>query len=711
MRVCHALIFSFLCVPLCGGAMAQSAGRDDVLTMHASRERTGWFSHQAKLTPGAIESGHFGRLWESPQLDGFGNYPARLYASPLYVDGITIRTPEHKGTFRVVVAATSTGYVYAINAARTSGVVPGAILWKAHLDAPCILFWDGSAMGILGTPVIDKARKHLYVADCASQGSFKVYALDLSTGAVMDGWPVSIAEKTLEQAGIDQNPQPRSAPPPAPWKPRRFSIQRGALNLSPDDRYLYVTIGQGRGWVVAVDTQAKAVASAFSSTPLATDSIGGVWASTGVSIDARGEVYAVTGASFGEPHAPPFHNWAQSVLEFAPLTRSDPRLTLAGVYTPFNYCRTEAVDADLGSSGAAILPAPDGQPQNQNHLLLAIGGKQGNAYLLGPSSFNAPGTERQPCSTDSASDRSLLAPEPQPQFGAPGPINVFGPYSDADGALDSAKNRATPAYFRDAVGDEYVFLTGSAKDPKDVDVSVAPGLVRLKLYRPLGRPPFLRIDKRAMGLVLQNPGPAVVSSNGGRDGVVWMLDENSPRMTRLVGPKEPRPVLYAIDARTLKVLWKTRPGELQTSGKYNEPAVARGTVFVGTDRIAAFGLGASMTSAQTPFQPPAAEQAAPMAPVAQGPVAQSAADQTRSLSELPAGPARNLTAKTCLVCHSAEPIARRRLSLTGWRRVVDEMVEIGAQVDEKQKVAIVGYLSKTFPAIDTTAKPTPSKRP
>ncbi len=41
---------------------------------------------------------------------------------------------------------------------------------------------------------------------------------------------------------------------------------------------------------------------------------------------------------------------------------------------------------------------------------------------------------------------------------------------------------------------------------------------------------------------------------------------------------------------TLRLLWKSRPGELHTSGKYNEPAFARGSVFVGTDRIQAFGM-------------------------------------------------------------------------------------------------------------------------
>ena len=111
-------------------------------------------------------------------------------------------------------------------------------------------------MGIVGTPVIDKARKHLYVVSCGAATSFRMYALDLSTGAVLDGWPVAIDEKTLEQPSINRNPRYGDTPA-APWRPGRFSIQRGALNLSPDDRYLFATIGQGRGWVVAIDTQSK----------------------------------------------------------------------------------------------------------------------------------------------------------------------------------------------------------------------------------------------------------------------------------------------------------------------------------------------------------------------------------------------------------------------------------------------------------------------
>ena len=110
------------------------------------------------------------------------------------------------------------------------------------------------------------------------------------------------------------------------------------------------------------------------------------------------------------------------------------------------------------------------------------------------------------------------------------------------------------------------------------------------MVRGTGANPYLRVDGQATDFVLQNPGPAVVSSNGDKDAIVWVLDENAQRSAPLTGPKAPSPVLYAVAPRTLKVLWKSNPGFLQASGKYNSPTVANGDVYIGTDRIVAFGI-------------------------------------------------------------------------------------------------------------------------
>lgn len=42
---------------------------------------------------------------------------------------------------------------------------------------------------------------------------------------------------------------------------------------------------------------------------------------------------------------------------------------------------------------------------------------------------------------------------------------------------------------------------------------------------------------------------------------------------RRYGAGARQPVPYAFDATSLQLLWRSVPGELHTSGKYNEPAV------------------------------------------------------------------------------------------------------------------------------------------
>jgi mono/diheme cytochrome c family protein len=297
-------------------------------------------------------------------------------------------------------------------------------------------------------------------------------------------------------------------------------------------------------------------------------------------------VYVVTGSGF-EGYQDSDHDWTQSVLKLG--HRRDQGFVLQGAYTPFNYCVTAKNDIDLGAGGAMLLPdAGRGGPR-----LMAVGGKQGNVYLLDRDHLPG-GLERRPaCSTDAASDGSLLPPQPQPQFGTRGPLSVFGPYSEEDAALDLARARSVPAAYRDARS-EYVIVTGNTKQGLGSSVSVPPSVARLEVVRQgqaRKQAPYLGIDRVNRELVLGNPGSPVVTSNGARDAIVWILDENARRSALLSGADAPQPVLYALDASTLDVLWRSAPGQLATSGKYNEPAFGGGQVFVGTDRIQAFGRG------------------------------------------------------------------------------------------------------------------------
>lgn len=554
-------------------------------TFHVDSGRSGWRSNETVLTPTKVISDDFGLVWESPQLDSHDGQPPRLYASPLYVPRVAMTDGPHRGErFDVVFAASNNGFVYAVNAARNGDVAPGRILWRTRLGAPCRLQpapLDGVPTGILSTPIIDVARGSVYVTHCDPDRRWQAYALDIGSGKRLPGWPVRLDEATFNTLNANAGP--------APVPPKRrfdFRVQRGALNLSPDGSQLYVVFGETEsGWLVAVDTRTAKVSSAFAAVAMPNRGSGGIWGAGGPAVDAQGHVYVVTGSGFGG-YQDSTGDWTQSALKLA---QPGPKgFVLKGTYTPFNYCLTAKNDIDLGSGGAVLLPeAKTGVAPR----LLAIGGKQGNVYLLDRDRFPGQLDQRQPCSGDAASDGSLLAPHAQPQFGTRGPLSVFGPYSEQDAALDLARARSVPASFRDARGADFLFVTGNTKAGPGSPASVPPSVSRLEVVRRGTQPPYLRIDRTQSSLVLGNPGSPVVTSNGARDAIVWILDENAPRSALLSGADAPRPVLYALDAGTLDILWQSAPGALFTSGKYNEPVFGGGQVLVGTDRIQAFGPG------------------------------------------------------------------------------------------------------------------------
>lgn len=630
---CTALSIA-LAVPAAGSGQAPAPA--EKLTFHHDAARSGWNPAERVLTPAAVAGGRFGPLWASPALDGFGDTPARLFAVPLYVADVAIGGRRRAA----VIAVTTTGYAYAIDA--TPGVAaPGAILWRTQLASrPCE---DGTA-GNLSTPVIDRAAGRVYVTSCDDAARWRLHALDLTSGQETAGWPLRIDAAAINRPGINRNSENR-------YTDERLIIQRGALNLSADGKRLYVAIGpDSTGWLVVVDTARAAVASAFSSTARVAEDQGGMWASAGPSVDAEGRIHIATGSKFLAraragvagifPDAT--HNWAQSVLQF----RDDPErgLVLTGTYTPFNWCTAGSNDIDLGASGTVAIDLPAGASATPR--LLAIGGKQGNFYLLDRDRLPG-GTERRPpCTTEPDRDGSLLAPEPQPHFGLRGPVNVFGPYSDYVSMLDQAKSRSTPAWWRDAAGRVQVYATGSAKVGRDFATSAPPGLARIVVSARPDQPAYPEVAALEETQTFHNPGSPVISSNGGRDGIVWVLDTGGPRSASLYGPEAPRPVLYAFDAATLKLLWKNAPGVLKPGGKYNEATVVKGLVLVGTDRIQAFGVGARRA-------------AVPAAPAKRKPVPATALPRAAAASPVPAAPAAALAAgqrtyrARCASCHSA----------------------------------------------------------
>jgi outer membrane protein assembly factor BamB len=554
-------------------------------TFHIDPARSGWRADETVLSPANVAAGKFGQTWQSPRLDDFDGHPPRLYASPLYVERVRMAAGPHRGeTFATVFAASSNGFVYAINASRNGDIAPGRILWRKSLGAPCLLQpapLDGVPTGILSTPVIDIAAGRMYVTHCSPEKRWQAYALDIASGEVVAGWPVTLDEETFNR--LNRNAGPQRVPPKRRFD---FRVQRGALNLSPDGSQLYVVFGESEtGWLAAVDTGKPHVTSAFAAVAMPHRGSGGIWGAGGPAVDSGGHVYVVTGSGF-DGYQESAGDWAQSLLK---LSLDVDGFTLRGSYTPFNWCRTSKMDIDLGSGGAMLMP---GGARNW----LAIGGKQGNVYLLDRDRLPGRLDRRAACSSDASTDSSLLPPLPQPQFGARGPLNVFGPYSEEDAALDLARARSLPAAFRDDNGSGFLFVTGNTKAAPGSAQSVPPSVAKLKVVE--GDTPHLAMHRINDTLVLDNPGSPVVTSRDAHDALVWILDENAPRSALLTGKHAPQPVLYALDGETLDVRWRSAPGELYASGKYNEPAFGGGQVFVGTDRIQAFGVGGGVIEAK-----------------------------------------------------------------------------------------------------------------
>ncbi|GAC1528017.1 MAG: hypothetical protein NVS3B10_25500 [Polyangiales bacterium] len=556
---------------------------------HGDRARTGWSADERSLTPARIASGDFAPRWSSPPFDtetlGGKVYAGRTYASPLYLDDVDTA----RGRQSLLFAATSNGWVYAVRAfparcteaAAGDEAPPGTIVWRTRLGVPQpIPRLDGGVpVGVLGTPAIDVATHRLYVASLDADAGYRVFALDLGTGAVIPGWPVTLDDAAL--GAVNGNG-------PARFFGGNDQSQRGALNLSPDGSLLYVPFGafydEAPGWLAAIDTRTPRLRAAFSGAPtLQPTANAGIWGAGGATIDGAGAVYVTTGnGPLSDVDAA--HAWGQSLLRF------DPTLGLLGSYTPYDYCELEKHDIDVGGSSPMLLPDLDPATTATPHLV-AFGGKQGTVYLLDRDRIAPRVDRRRACSTDPASDESLLGPESQPALGARGPLSVFGPYSEEFGNRDFAKMRSTLAYFRDEAGRSLLFAAGSTKAAVDSPVSVAPSLARLQVVTEPGAPAYLRVDAYEPTLVFVNPGAPVVSSDAGRNAVVWVLDENAPRTASLLDPATPHPVLYAVDATSMRALWRSAPSQLSVGGKYATPVVAHGMVFVGTDRLEAFGVG------------------------------------------------------------------------------------------------------------------------
>ncbi|HKM49003.1 MAG TPA: hypothetical protein VJX69_15540 [Terriglobales bacterium] len=67
-----------------------------------------------------------------------------------------------------------------------------------------------------------------------------------------------------------------------------------------------------------------------------------------------------------------------------------------------------------------------------------------------------------------------------------------------------------------------------------------------------------------------------------------------------------------------------------------------------------------------------------------------------SPNQLPPGAMQEKAAAACSTCHEARIIVQQRMGKPAWAKEVDKMIKWGAEVDPKDRDAMVDYFSTSF---------------
>ncbi len=341
------------------GVGAIACAQVNVLTANYDNLRTDANLQESVLTPANVKwtpSGDFGKL-ATFAVDG------QIFTQPLYVSGVKIGGNAHN----VVYVATMHDSVYAIDADNPQSSTP---LWQVNFGpaVPAGLFNFTDILpeiGILGTPVIDASAQVIYVVSDTLAVSppgetvFQLHALSLADGHEMLNGPVTIAA-TVPGTGSGSSNGSLSFDPSQQLQRPGLALVNGTVYVafgSHDDAGAY------HGWLLSYDASNLKQIAVFNASP---DGEGdAIWqAGRAPAFDGNGNLFVITGNGDYDG----ISNFGESALRL-----STPDLKLQDWYTPQEWNSWNGVDADLGSSGALLVPNSD---------LLVTAGKAGMLYLL-----------------------------------------------------------------------------------------------------------------------------------------------------------------------------------------------------------------------------------------------------------------------------------------------------------------------------------------
>jgi outer membrane protein assembly factor BamB len=347
-----------------GGAAAQGASTSSTpKSSTSSSAANGSGSSSSSTVPAASANDSSDWTVYHRYVSGSGRGPAGLKLSPLKsswnsptLDGQLYGEPLVWG--KDVYVATESDTVYALSASK------GKILWHHHLgtpvpssDLPCGNI--SPTVGITSTPVIDTARKEIFVvADELVRGKahHEFYGLNATTGAVE----------------LSQGADPAGADTLA-------ILQRASLTLDGTN----VVFGFGgnygdcstyHGWVESVPV-IGGKARFYKVDPKSGETQGAIWMGGGAPVvNTAGDVWVAAGnGSVSSPSGP--YDYSDSVLELSP------SMKLLQYFAPSDWYYDNGHDLDLGSSVPAVL----------SNGLVVQAGKSQTAYLLKASSLGGIG--------------------------------------------------------------------------------------------------------------------------------------------------------------------------------------------------------------------------------------------------------------------------------------------------------------------------------
>lgn len=505
--------------------------------------RAGWFNGQKSLSPGLVDSGTFGEMWNA-DVDG------QVYAQPVVHNG-------------VVIAVTETNHVYGFD--ETSG----ALRWQRQLGAAFVpaelnCFDLTPRIGITGTPVVDPATNTAYflakkyLSGTSGPVGYFAHAVDVATGAERSGFPLRIEGTAANDPGTSFD--------------ARTHLQRPGLLLM--DGVVYAGFGghcdhpNYQGWVIGF-TPAGQISTLWQSEAGEPGNPGGgIWQSGGgIVSDAPGEMVVTTGngnlPAAATPGSTPPNQLGQAVVRLK--VQPDKSLRAVDFFMPYDSPWLNTWDADLGSGAPIALPTNVFGTPSYPRLGLQLG-KQGYLYVL---------------------DQTDLGGYRQGPSGSDKVIQRLGPFGGAWSKPTAWGGDGGYVYVTTASGGNSAFGTSGA-------------LLAFKYgLDGNGKPTFNLVGSSpdAFGF---GSGSPVVSSNGSTSGsalvwVIWSPDGSGANAQ--LRAYDPVPVNGTMNLRY--------SAPIGTSSKFSVPVVSKDRLILGTrdGKIRSFGspISAALTGSPLAF--------------------------------------------------------------------------------------------------------------